>query len=1049
MKNGSLSVSAAFLLVFFSFLLGALPSLSTAAGCLNQNILVQASLNGSTSVTQGGRASFTILVTNGDFPQSVDLNAQCNPDEFTCSFDDVPYPNVLAARENRIYHLSVYTTLNTPLGNHAIPIQASIFAPTSCAETGVLNLSVNAGAALPSLSATISPVGTQNTQPGESVTYTISITNNQDNETFARIMQAGNPFESTTSLSASTLTLQPHESKDVTAVVNIPPGTPGNAYAFVFNVRAGAETFEDFSLPARVFVLAPTAVIAIENDTLQTRCLDVNFTQPLDLQLGFRNNGESSGPFSLELQGLADSLKLASINPNYLEITPGDRQFADLRFLPSHDTPLDTHHIALVVKQGQFELQRAEYCFRVVAVSGIRIDKPDLIVIPRGSHTSAFCDITNNGNQQQSVAIDYSPFPSLGLNITPLSYLLAPGSHDTCELQFSTTMQTPLNDYTVPTTFYTSPAGDMIPVNFQVSVVSSNQSGQSFLGISFPESAATPTPAPSPTPLPYGCDYANPPCPTGYRCVNNQCLVVTPAPTSPTASPIPYGCQYHNPDCPTGYVCVNNACVAATPAPTATPTPYGCQYNNPACPTGYVCVNNQCTVSVQPAANAEIIFDASDTMNDQIAGKTKLQTAKDAINYFVDQVTTMRVGLRAFGTQPGLNYNESCLDSKLLAQIQPIDRPALHTIVDSITANGLTPLDYSLQKAKNDLAPYSGTKLAVLVSDGYESCGGDPCLQARSLAANGITVYAIGFNVDAQGAQQLQCVASVTNGKYFDARNADELTAAVNAIFGTGPVLAAPHAPSSALSFDDAGVLHTIVGITDTSISFKVRVSNSNTLAYNDVALDVLDIPASWVSVSAPQSIPAASSRDYTVMLTPHAQAGSNLLLEFYAHSGREGVKVPARFSIVGAERKLSFQTTDKVTQGQQSYSFTATVRNDGNQPLTNVHPLLFASSTQGLQLEATPATVDLQPGETAEIRITIRSAAGAQNPAQDATLRLTSAEGSSTASVIQVPVLNSPQPASEPLSWKVILAVLLLIGIFVLLAKEEPTPPRRIVFHD
>ena len=72
---------------------------------------------------------------------------------------------------------------------------------------------------------------------------------------------------------------------------------------------------------------------------------------------------------------------------------------------------------------------------------------------------------------------------------------------------------------------------------------------------------------------PTGCSSSNP-CPTGYDCVNSQCVVHTVT-----------GCSSSNP-CPTGYDCVSSQCVVHTPSG-------GCSTSNP-CATGFNCVNGTC-----------------------------------------------------------------------------------------------------------------------------------------------------------------------------------------------------------------------------------------------------------------------------------------------------------------------------------------------------------------------------------------------------------------------------------------------------------------------
>src|SRR4030095_5008190 len=96
-----------------------------------------------------------------------------------------------------------------------------------------------------------------------------------------------------------------------------------------------------------------------------------------------------------------------------------------------------------------------------------------------------------------------------------------------------------------------------------------------------------------------------------------------------------------------------------------------------------------------------------------------------------------------------------------------------------LQAQGYTPITHVLQLAATDFpSNTAGERFIVLVSDGKETCEGDPCAAARALAASGgkLVIHTIGFGVDSAARLQLQCIASATGGTYFAAENAAQLT---------------------------------------------------------------------------------------------------------------------------------------------------------------------------------------------------------------------------------------------------------------------------------
>jgi hypothetical protein len=72
----------------------------------------------------------------------------------------------------------------------------------------------------------------------------------------------------------------------------------------------------------------------------------------------------------------------------------------------------------------------------------------------------------------------------------------------------------------------------------------------------------------------------------------------------------------------------------------------------------------------------------------------------------------------------------------------------------------------------------------VLVTDGEETCGGDPAAAIQALNASGVDVRVniVGFALDDEALKaQFQQWAELGNGQYIDAGNEAELTAAMAA----------------------------------------------------------------------------------------------------------------------------------------------------------------------------------------------------------------------------------------------------------------------------
>lgn len=176
-----------------------------------------------------------------------------------------------------------------------------------------------------------------------------------------------------------------------------------------------------------------------------------------------------------------------------------------------------------------------------------------------------------------------------------------------------------------------------------------------------------------------------------------------------------------------------------------------------------------------------IVFDASASMEDKIKGETKIHIAKRVLEDVLTNASQdLNLGLRVYGSaEPTGNPYFDCSDSKLLVFPGINNRRLIISEIYKILPRGFTPITYSLSQAVQDIAHYRGEKSLILISDGLETCGGDPCELANSLAESNIDlkIDVVGFGVrdDFAAQKQLMCIALNTKGKYFSADSADEL----------------------------------------------------------------------------------------------------------------------------------------------------------------------------------------------------------------------------------------------------------------------------------
>lgn len=171
------------------------------------------------------------------------------------------------------------------------------------------------------------------------------------------------------------------------------------------------------------------------------------------------------------------------------------------------------------------------------------------------------------------------------------------------------------------------------------------------------------------------------------------------------------------------------------------------------------------------SSNILFILDGSGSMWGQVDGVAKITTAKQVMTDLLkDLPKHINVGLMAYGHRS----DGDCKDVELLVPLGPLDADRLANRIDSIQPKGKTPLNYALEQSQPLFASLKGqSNNIVLVSDGKETCGGDPCRAAAKLAAAdiGLKVHVVGFDVSKEESKQLECIAKEGKGLYFPAKN--------------------------------------------------------------------------------------------------------------------------------------------------------------------------------------------------------------------------------------------------------------------------------------
>lgn len=176
----------------------------------------------------------------------------------------------------------------------------------------------------------------------------------------------------------------------------------------------------------------------------------------------------------------------------------------------------------------------------------------------------------------------------------------------------------------------------------------------------------------------------------------------------------------------------------------------------------------------------ELILDASGSMLQRMQGKRRIMIAKEVLTEAVREhiPAGTPVALRVFGhTEPG-----TC-NTELLMPLAPLDPDAAAQTIANVQAKNLakTPIADALAAVPSDLAGAQAAAV-ILVTDGEETCEGDPAAAIESLRDRGIDVAVniVGFAIDDAALEaQFAEWAALGDGRYFSAQDETGLTEAV------------------------------------------------------------------------------------------------------------------------------------------------------------------------------------------------------------------------------------------------------------------------------
>ncbi|MGF1476567.1 MAG: VWA domain-containing protein [Geminicoccaceae bacterium] len=186
-----------------------------------------------------------------------------------------------------------------------------------------------------------------------------------------------------------------------------------------------------------------------------------------------------------------------------------------------------------------------------------------------------------------------------------------------------------------------------------------------------------------------------------------------------------------------------------------------------------------CDATWSPGRSPRMVFvvDGSGSMGDGIRGaRSKMGAAKDSIGRVVRSLhEDIRIGLVSFsdcGATRATRYYASEERGQLLGRVNAIQPGEFTSLAASISRAGA-------------LATRRSEVVIVVVSDGKDTCGSDPCAAARAVRSEKPNVRINVIDLSGGGSGNvLSCVARAGGGRIFSPQTGEQMASQIQAATG-------------------------------------------------------------------------------------------------------------------------------------------------------------------------------------------------------------------------------------------------------------------------
>ena len=181
-----------------------------------------------------------------------------------------------------------------------------------------------------------------------------------------------------------------------------------------------------------------------------------------------------------------------------------------------------------------------------------------------------------------------------------------------------------------------------------------------------------------------------------------------------------------------------------------------------------------------PLTRILFVLDGSQSMYGRWQSDIKMNIAQNLLSNLLDSlkdVSNIQLALRVYGHQKTYPPQD-CNDTRLVVPFADGNAMRIKNQLRYVKPKGTTPIAFALEQAAGDFPSCDNCRnIIILITDGLEECGGDPCAVSAALQKQGVALKPFVIGIGRNFREAFDCV-----GTYFDASSEEQFGKALELV---------------------------------------------------------------------------------------------------------------------------------------------------------------------------------------------------------------------------------------------------------------------------